>query len=133
MVQAISSWLEEGWRRQVHHLPQNYVSHGALRRAQESVENRLRLRIQTWQRHHGLLEPLQESDSRGENVRVGVAGELKEPFCVSCKSAAAFCDISVSNGGCLCPFRDSGGKKKSKSLFTASLSLVLAGGKVDSP
>lgn len=60
--------------------PQNYISQGALRRAQESVEKRLRLRIQTWQRHHGLLEPLLETDERGDNVHVGVAGESNEPL-----------------------------------------------------
>lgn len=50
----------------------------------ESVESRLRLRIQTWQRHHGLLEPLRETDERGENVHIGVTGESNEYFlCVS--------------------------------------------------
>lgn len=36
---------------------------------------RLRLRIQTWQRHHGFSGPLRESEERGENVRAGSAGE----------------------------------------------------------
>lgn len=42
------------------------------------MENHLRLRIQTWQRHHGTSEPLRESNERGENVRVDVAGESNE-------------------------------------------------------
>lgn len=57
----------------------NYISHEALRVARESVEKRLRLRIQTWQRHHGLSEPLRESDERGENVHAAAAGESNRP------------------------------------------------------
>lgn len=45
----------------------------------------VRLRIQTWQRHHGLSEPLRESDEGGENVHAGVAGESEQNLlCVSC-------------------------------------------------
>ena len=72
------AWLEAGGGRcntYPSNVRPNYISHGALRRAQESVEYRLRLRIQTWQRHHGLLEARRESDERGENVDVGAAGE----------------------------------------------------------
>ncbi|KAI3356075.1 hypothetical protein L3Q82_017338 [Scortum barcoo] len=65
-------------REQVRHRPlvphrRNYTSQGALRGAGESVEKRLRLRIQTWQRHHGLLQPL-ETDERGDNVHAAAAG-----------------------------------------------------------
>lgn len=37
---------------------------------------RLRVRIQTWQRHHGFLEPLREWDERAENVHILLVGKL---------------------------------------------------------
>lgn len=50
------------------------------------METRLRLRIQTWQRHHGPSEPLRESNERGENVHVDAAGESNGPSLrVTCK------------------------------------------------
>lgn len=56
----------------------NYISYEAVRCAGESMEYPLRLRIQTWQRHHGFLEPLRESDERGKNVHIGVVGKSNE-------------------------------------------------------
>lgn len=60
-------------------LNKDFISQGAPRLALQSVEIRMRLRIQTWQRHHGLLDPLQEKDERGDNVRAGAAGECAWP------------------------------------------------------
>lgn len=38
-------------------------------------KTRLRMRIQTWQRHHGFWEPPRESDAGVENVATRAAGE----------------------------------------------------------
>lgn len=55
----------------------NSTSQGALRRS-EGFRG-VRMRTQTWQRHHGLLESPPEKDERGDNVDAGAAGESSGP------------------------------------------------------
>lgn len=73
------------------------------------MEKRLRLRSQTWQRHHGFSESLRESDERGKNVHIGVVGESCElsPFAV-CKLEKVSVMLLVG----IFPFFNSGEKGK---------------------
>lgn len=79
----------------------NYISQGALRRAQHFRGNAPA--YPDVARHHGLLEPLQEKDERGENVVAGAAGESSEAaFRVWVKGSGVRRPPSVRTGGWSC-------------------------------